>query len=46
LVQLLGVLSFDHFSAIRAAITGVHGHVPDYVLGNEELAKMVDTSDA
>ena len=31
---------------IRAAITGVHGYVPDYVLGNEELARMVDTSDA
>src|ERR1700693_5193074 len=31
---------------IRAAIMGVHGYVPDYVLGNEELAKMVDTSDA
>ena len=31
---------------IRTAITGVHGHVPDYVLGNEELARMVDTTDA
>jgi 3-oxoacyl-[acyl-carrier-protein] synthase-3 len=31
---------------IRAAITGVHGHVPDYVLTNSELAKLVDTSDA
>jgi len=31
---------------IRAAITGVHGYVPDYVLGNAELARMVDTSDA
>ena len=30
---------------IRAAITGVHGHVPDYVLTNAELARMVDTSD-
>ena len=30
---------------IRAAITGVHGYVPDYVLGNAELARMVDTSD-
>ena len=34
-----------HFP-IRAAITGVHGHVPDYVLTNAELARMVDTSDA
>ncbi len=31
---------------IRAAITGVHGYVPDYVLTNAELAQMVDTSDS
>jgi 3-oxoacyl-[acyl-carrier-protein] synthase-3 len=31
---------------IRAAITGVHGYLPDYVLTNAELARMVDTSDA
>jgi len=31
---------------IRATITGVFGYVPDYVLGNAELADMVDTSDA
>jgi 3-oxoacyl-[acyl-carrier-protein] synthase III len=30
----------------RAAITGVHGYLPDDVLGNAELAKLVDTSDA
>jgi len=30
---------------IRAAITGVHGHVPEYVLTNAELARMVDTTD-
>src|SRR6202790_3830230 len=29
----------------RAAITGVHGYLPDDVLGNAELAKLVDTSD-
>ncbi len=28
-----------------AAITGVHGYVPEYVLTNKELEKMVDTSD-
>ncbi|MEL6924794.1 MAG: beta-ketoacyl-ACP synthase III [Bacteroidota bacterium] len=28
-----------------AAITGVHGYVPDYVLTNQELETMVDTSD-
>jgi 3-oxoacyl-[acyl-carrier-protein] synthase III len=32
-------------SPIRAAITGVCGYVPPDVLGNAELAKMVDTSD-
>jgi 3-oxoacyl-[acyl-carrier-protein] synthase-3 len=30
----------------RAAITGVFGHLPDYVLTNAELATMVDTTDA
>jgi 3-oxoacyl-[acyl-carrier-protein] synthase-3 len=30
----------------RAAITGVFGHLPDYVLTNAELATMVNTSDA
>ena len=33
-------------SAIRAAITGVHGYVPPDVLTNAELSRMVDTSDA
>ncbi|MBL1279476.1 MAG: ketoacyl-ACP synthase III [Fluviicola sp.] len=31
-------------SKITAAITGVQGYVPDYVLDNEELSKMVDTN--
>ena len=30
----------------RPAITGVCGYLPDYVLTNSELARMVDTSDA
>jgi 3-oxoacyl-[acyl-carrier-protein] synthase III len=30
---------------IRAAITGVGGYVPDYVLTNKELESMVDTTD-
>ena len=30
---------------IKAAITGVGGYVPDYVLTNQELETMVDTSD-
>jgi 3-oxoacyl-[acyl-carrier-protein] synthase-3 len=29
----------------RAAITGIHAWVPDYVLTNDELAALVDTSD-
>ncbi|TSA50845.1 MAG: ketoacyl-ACP synthase III [Sphingobacteriales bacterium] len=29
----------------RAAITGVQGYVPEYVLSNAELEKMVDTTD-
>lgn len=32
-------------SKIRAAITGVNGYVPDYVLTNADLEKMVDTDD-
>lgn len=30
---------------IRAAITGVNGYVPDYVLKNTELEKIVETND-
>ena len=30
---------------INAVITGIGGYVPDYVLNNEELSCMVDTSD-
>ena len=30
---------------LRAAITGIHGYVPDYVLTNAELATMMDTND-
>ncbi|MCI6550005.1 MAG: ketoacyl-ACP synthase III [Prevotella sp.] len=32
-------------SKINAVITGIGGYVPDYVLSNEELSRMVDTSD-
>jgi len=32
-------------SKIRAAITGVGGYVPDYILTNQELEKMVETND-
>jgi 3-oxoacyl-[acyl-carrier-protein] synthase-3 len=30
---------------INAAITGIQGYVPDYVLDNKELEKLVDTND-
>ncbi len=30
---------------IKAAITGIHGWVPEYILTNKELEKMVDTTD-
>ncbi len=30
---------------IKASITGVHGYVPDYILDNSELEKIVDTTD-
>lgn len=32
-------------SKVRAAITGIQGYVPDYVLTNKELETMVETSD-
>ena len=30
---------------IKAAITGIEGYVPDYILTNKELETMVDTND-
>ncbi len=30
---------------VNAIITGIGGYVPDYVLNNEELSRMVDTND-
>ncbi len=30
---------------IKAAVTAIQGHVPDYVLTNQEIEKMVDTTD-
>ncbi len=30
---------------LRAAVTGIQGYVPDYVLTNDELATMVETND-
>lgn len=36
---------FITMEKINAVITGVGGYLPEYVLNNEELSKMVDTSD-
>jgi len=30
---------------MKAAITGINGYLPEYILGNDELSKMVDTTD-
>jgi 3-oxoacyl-[acyl-carrier-protein] synthase-3 len=38
-------VSKKDMNKIRAAITGVGGYVPDYVLTNKELETMVETSD-
>lgn len=32
-------------SMVNAVITGIGGYVPDYILTNEELSRMVDTND-
>jgi 3-oxoacyl-[acyl-carrier-protein] synthase III len=32
-------------SGIKAAITGIGGYLPPYILNNDELSKMVDTTD-
>jgi len=32
-------------NTIKAAITGIHAWVPEYILTNSELSRMVDTSD-
>jgi 3-oxoacyl-[acyl-carrier-protein] synthase III len=38
-------LELKIMNKIRAAITGVGGYVPDYVLSNKELETMVETTD-
>ena len=37
--------TLEMMEKINAVITGVGGYVPDYVLTNEELSRMVDTND-
>ena len=36
--------NFEMMEKINAVITGVGGYVPDYVLTNDELSRMVDTN--
>ena len=36
---------FPVMEKINAVITGVGGYVPDYILTNEEISRMVDTND-
>jgi 3-oxoacyl-[acyl-carrier-protein] synthase III len=52
LIDSIGHLFFKNahcekliMNKIRAAITGVGGYVPDYILTNKELETMVETSD-
>ena len=42
-VKLISILI--SMNKIRAAITGVQGYVPEYVLTNKELETLVDTTD-
>ena len=38
-------LEFFEMEKINAVITGVGGYVPNYILDNEEMSRIVDTSD-
>ena len=39
-------MNLEKTNQIKAAITAVGGYVPDAILSNEDLEKMVDTNDA
>ena len=39
-------MDLEKTNQIKAAITAVGGYVPDAILSNEDLEKMVDTNDA
>jgi 3-oxoacyl-[acyl-carrier-protein] synthase III len=41
----LRVFNIKDMDKIRARISGVHGYVPDTILTNDDLSRMVDTSD-
>ena len=43
IVPIIRILEF--MEKINAVITGVGGYVPDYILTNDEISKMVDTTD-
>jgi 3-oxoacyl-[acyl-carrier-protein] synthase-3 len=38
-------IKYKHMKKITAAITGIGAYVPEYILTNDELSKMVDTTD-
>ncbi len=42
---MAGLPSDPDMTTIRAAITGVQGYLPDYILTNKELETMVETTD-
>ena len=39
------IIIFSKMGKIRAIITGIEAYIPEYVLTNDELSKLVDTSD-
>ena len=39
-------MNLERTNQTKAAITAVGGYVPDTILSNEDLEKMVDTNDA
>jgi 3-oxoacyl-[acyl-carrier-protein] synthase III len=40
------IVAASHDNNRRAAITGVHGYLPEFVLSNAELAELVNTTDS
>ena len=45
ILRLLFLESGFRMEKINAVITGVGGYIPEYVLNNDELSRMVDTND-
>lgn len=46
LLYSVRVCAYMYMEQINAVITGVGGYVPDYILDNDEMSRIVDTSDA